>query len=224
MTNVRCPACQQAVTLDRGYVPMHVTDLQRGQLVTGSKVCEMSNKKVVTELAEATYTNECDDCGVTTSIKITESYPGSFHDGIEPFIEMNCIGCSIPKDGFYCGHEECGRSVVEHTTDFYRVTDTFGGRFPSPDDPKQTVAWRYFATSQDAAAFIALQSNEDEDEDRFEITTMGPGWYDTAGESACDLGQGEPHAGVFKQKYTKTVLVTDNHVINESEETEESHV
>lgn len=217
--NARCPGCNQPISLDRGFVPMHMTDLQRGQLVTGSKVCEFSNKKIVFDKLQATYSNNCEDCGMETTMTLTESYPGAFADGIKAFVEMDCIGCSIPEDGHYCSDAECGLPLVEHTTEFYRVSDSLGAHLPLLKGETRKVEYRDFDTEAEATAYIATLPVEDEDEDRFEIDRLPTGWYDTIGSTQCTVGN--PHTPVWREKYTKTVLVTDGHIIHETSDDED---
>lgn len=235
MAKIHCPACNQALEHDRGHLPLHMTDVQRGQLVTGSKVCPASNTKVVTEKAEVKYTHQCPDCGMETSLKLTEDYPGAFKDGIKPWVEMNCIGCSVEHDGYYCSNEGCGVEVVERTDVFYRVSDIGGQRLPVFDaDGKTRPRYRDFVDLADAQTFHDSLPSPVGGGGGYTVDSMQPGWYETplkdgeplggtecramlANPQALLTGSGE-HVGEFKAEFHKKVLVTDDHLIDEEPE------
>lgn len=240
MAKVYCPGCKQLLEHDRGHLPLHMTDIQRGQLVTGSKVCDYSNKKIVTECASAEYTYECPDCGMETSLKVTEEYPGAFTEGIKPWIEIDCIGCSVSHDGHYCSNPGCGLEVIEQTAEFYRVSDSVNRYLPKLPDEEKMPAYRDFDTEADAGAYIASLTKPDDDPDRYNLDAMQPGWYEVrrANEGVglralqgieCRAALRDPklllmsggsaeHQGVFKPEFHKTVRVTDGHLIDEEPE------
>lgn len=236
MAKVYCPGCKQLLDHDRGHLPLHMMDLQRGQLVTGSKVCDYSNRKIVTEKAEATYAYECPDCGMETSMTITEEYPGGFSDGIKPWIEIDCIGCSVDHDGHYCSNEGCGLEVIERTNEFYRVSDSESPYLPKLDGT--VPPYRDFDTEVEASTFI--ETLPEHETGRYSIDAMGPGWYEvprkdggpigfnqcraTLMNPASLLANDDNHQGVFKTEFHKTVRVTDGHLIGEEPEPGEEPV
>lgn len=118
MRKVLCPSCRQFLEHDRGYLPTHMTDLVRGNLTTGSRVCDASNKKIITDLLTVEYKHTCRECGVETEIKLTEDYPGAMEQR-EPFIEMDCFGCTVSHDGYYCANEGCGLEVKWHDDEWH---------------------------------------------------------------------------------------------------------
>lgn len=224
-----CPGCNQLLEHVRGFLPTHVKDLQRGQLVTGSKICDYSNKKIITECREVEYKHTCDVCGMTTELKLTEDYPGGFSEGIKPFVEMNCIGCSTDHDGYYCSNNGCGLEVEERLAEFWRVTQDDHGHLPVlEDDSKTWPRYRDFDSLADAEAFIATLPSPVSGAD-YEVNEMDSGWYDTRGDSECRAavldpkgmllaGGGSGHQGAFKPKFEHKVLVTDGHLIREEPE------
>jgi len=233
MAKVYCPGCKQLLEHDRGHLPLHMTDIQRGLLVTGSKVCDYSNKKIVTEKATAEYTYDCPDCGMETSLKITEDYPGAFTDGIKPWIEIDCIGCSVSHDGYYCSNPGCGIEVLERTNEFYRVSDSEGRYLPKETGEDKPVMHRDFDTEADAGSYIASITQPDDEPDRYNLDAMPSGWYEVrngvAGDSDCRAALHDPklllmsggsayHVGVLRPEFHKTVRVTDGHVIDEEPE------
>lgn len=217
MSKIICPECRTVLEHDRGFLPLHMRDTVRGQLVTGTQVCDLSNTKLITELRTVEYKHECPDCGIQTEVKITEDYPGAI-EHFKPFLEQRCIGCSIPHDGFYCENPGCGVEVIDRPV-FYRVSNTFDKYLPSDAKAEQ---WRDFDTELEASTFIeTLPEHED---GRYGLDEMPAGWYDTR-NSSNDCRSDDPmapaeHQGAFKAEYHKIVLVTDGHVIHEEPEGE----
>jgi hypothetical protein len=239
MAQIFCPACQQLLEHDRGFLPTHMTDLVRGQLVTGSKVCELSNTKIVTECKSVTYAHECEHCGLSTEMKVTEDYPGAF-ETIKAFIEMDCIGCTIPHDGHYCDNQGCGLEVKwkdDHWLLSYPDSKEVG-EFETEAKAEQAKLDWMVANPMPAGPPVAnvpaqvLNLNQigqilNRMGDEPVIESQPAGWYDLKGGTHCtsdDPFATEEHNGVFKPEFHRTVLVTDGHIIEEEPDEEREAV
>lgn len=211
---VICPECHAALEHDRGYLPMHMKGIQRGQLITGSQVCDLSNTKVVLECKRIEYAAECPNCGTECSIAISEEYPGAFGDRPrEAWMTVDCIGCSRDHDGYYCTDPACGLELEERTSVFWRVRDILGGTLPDVAAPDREYRYRDFATEAEAVTFITWMPETPDDyvnnaNGRYAIEEMPPGWY------AEGAGTG-PHDGsdvcIGAQRDLKRVALDDEH-------------
>lgn len=227
---VRCPECKQVLEHARGYLPTHMRDTQRGALVTGTQVCEMSNRKLVTTCRAIRYHAECPDCGFENEVTITEEYPGAFTGPVKPFLDVECIGCTIREDGYYCMHEECG-AKVEQREESWRVRTSSGAG-----------ADQSFGVESAALAYVASHPEPDS----CTVERVPAGWYDSSGSGVCysDLPEGlvgevleripaeersavlerfmqgrgihgNPHAAVFKLAKVVHLRLHDDYVIGE---------
>lgn len=221
--SVVCPECKQTLVHQRGYLPTHTRDTQRGALVTGTQVCDMSNRKFVTTCRSIRYHAECPDCGIENEITYTEDYPGAFTGPMKPFLDVECIGCTIREDGHYCANAECGVKV-EQRAECWRV------------DGDLTVTY-----DTESAALADVKSRPDPTS--CTVERVPAGWYDSSGGSECrrsDIpegmsevlaqmpaaeratllerlmqGGGTPHAGVFKPTKVVRLRLHDDYVIGE---------
>lgn len=186
MTNkIICPECGATLEHTRGYLPTHSKGIQRGVLVTGSEICDASNRKVITECKTIAYSNDCSTCGLEAEVKLTEDYPGAFgNQPREPWLTINCIGCSHDHDGYYCAHPACRVEVEERSSVFFRVSDTVNTYLPvfePPSDrakPGQRSRFRDFNTEPEASSFIeTIETLPEYQTGRYSIDVMLPGWY-----------------------------------------------
>lgn len=221
---VICPECHAALEHDRGYLPTHMKGIQRGQLVTGSQVCDLSNTKVVLECKRIEYAAECPNCGTECSIAISEEYPGAFGDRPrEAWMTVDCIGCSRDHDGYYCTDPACGLELEERTSVFFRVsplTKEWKGFLPphlhpSGDKTKGAPVGRLrrysdFDSEAEAQDFIDnyLGTPVGHPDDNYTITEMPPGWY-AAGDGTGVHDGGDVCIGA--QRDLKRVALGDEH-------------
>lgn len=92
MSLIRCPQCEQNVEHERGYLREHEVKIVRGDLVTGSTMCDGSNSKPAVPLKQVRLSGHCPDCMGPWDQTEVETYPGSLSQ-YGGYKDVECTEC-----------------------------------------------------------------------------------------------------------------------------------
>ena len=210
-----CPVCENMVPHDRGYLKEHYIQKQRGQLVTGNRMCDGSNTKPQQDLKTVTFAGMCTNCVSTVRKEFKETYPGSL-DKYGGVLVINCPECG--EEGHYC--KNCDHLLHEETA-----------KVPAPVAPGQAQAELEQALKSmgmDQAAidqFLATgalptTTPTTPGDLLSQVDTSGVTeakvWVDNLREEECP--DSELHEPQYRERQERPVVLTDSHVIKEPTE------
>lgn len=204
-----CPVCDQMVPHDRGYLKEHAVARQRGQLVTGARLCDGSNTKPPQDLKTVRFSGMCPNCVTTTRQEFKETFPGSLgkYGGV---LVINCPECG--DEGDYC--KNCDHSL--HEKEF---TEKNAG------DPQLEAALQQAMTVITTDGHVATADEVRAYEEAAEalIASQEPvtvkRYVDNLGEPECP--NGGAHEAYHRERLERPVMLTDSHVIKEVPEEED---
>lgn len=193
---VFCPECEEFVPHDRGYLVEHYVTKQRGELVTGKRMCDGSNTKPELNLKTVLFTGTCPSCLHHNRAELKEKFPGSLeqYGGI---MTVNCQGCGPERDE--CSNCDSGLSKILWTApDCPEGDDCYGTDDPSTQAQVRCLKCRTWYDCVDVERIVDP-----------------PLWVDD--DNGALMCAGQLHQQVHRPQEDRPVLLTDNHVIKAHE-------